>query len=100
MADCMLQLDATVLDGVVGGTTVPAYDPAVGIPVPTLVVGADPASPDAVVRPADAARLRAVSPHVDVQIVGGASHLLHDERLHRDDFRRLLVTFLDAHASA
>jgi hypothetical protein len=39
-----------------------------------------------------------VSAHVDVQVVDGASHLLHDEQLHGDDFRRLLVTFLDTHA--
>ena len=96
MADSMLHLDATVLDGVVAGAMEPAYDPERGIPVPALVVGADPASPDAVVRPADAARLQAVSPHVDVQVVEGASHLLHDELLHRDDFRRLLLTFLAA----
>ena len=94
MAETMLQLDASVLDGVVGGTTVPTYDPSLGIPVPALVVGADPASPDAVVRPAQAEELRRVSPHVDVQVVSGASHLLHDEKLHRDDFRRLLLGFL------
>ena len=94
MAETMLQLDATVLDRVVTGEMVPAYEPSVGIPVPALVIGADPASPDAVVRPPDVARLREVSPHVDVQIVGGASHLLHDELDHRDDFRRLLLGFL------
>ncbi len=100
MAETMLQLDATVLDGVVGGTTVATYVPAQGIPVPALVVGADPASPDAVVRPADAALLREVTPHVEIQVVSGASHLLHDELLHRDDFRRLLLGFLHAHAPA
>ena len=38
MAECMLQLDATVLDGVVGGTTVAAYDPQAGIAVICIVL--------------------------------------------------------------
>lgn len=96
MAETMLQLDATVLDGVVAGRMNPAYDPERGIPLPALVVGADPKSPDAVVRPADVERLRAISPHVDVQVVAGASHLLHDELANRDEFRGLLLDFLAA----
>lgn len=96
MAECLLHLDVTVLDGVVNGRMPPAYDPDLGLPVPALVVGADPASPDAVFRPADAERLQRLSPHVDVEVVTGASHFLHDEQAHRDDFRRLLFGFLAA----
>ena len=59
MAAGMLELDATVLDPVLDGSIVPVFDPDVAIAAPTLLVTADPVSPDAVARPADIERVRA-----------------------------------------
>jgi esterase len=95
MAAGMLELDATVLDPVLDGTMEPAYDPARSLAVPTLVITADPSSPDAVCRTADVDGLVAASPHAEVSVRAGASHLVHDELTHRDWFRSEVRAFLD-----
>jgi alpha-beta hydrolase superfamily lysophospholipase len=95
MAGGMLELDATVLDPVLEGSMQPAYDPSEPIPVPTLVITADPASPDCVARTADVEQLVATTPHAEVSVQPGASHLVHDELTHRDAFRAKVRSFLD-----
>jgi pimeloyl-ACP methyl ester carboxylesterase len=95
MAGGMLELDASVLDPVLEGTIRPLFDPTKPIPVPTLVVTADPASPDAVTRPADVRELASASPHAKVRVMAGASHLVHDELANRQNFLDEVVAFLD-----
>lgn len=95
MAHGMLALDATVLDPVLEGTVTPAFDPARPIPVPTLLITADPSSPDAVTRPADAAQLAATTPGAEVRVMSGSGHLVHDELAHRHEFRGVVLDFLD-----
>ena len=53
IAEGVLALDATVLDVVLDGTLLPPFDPAEPIPVPGILVAADPASSDAVAAPGD-----------------------------------------------
>jgi esterase len=97
MARTLLQLDATVLDPVLDGTMVQAFDPSKPIPVPTLVLAADPTSPDAVVRPEDAERLVATSPLAECRVMAGSGHLMHDSLGQRDAFRDAVLAFLAEH---
>ena len=83
MAEAMLQLDATVLDPVFDGSSVPVFDPNRELPVPGIVVAGDPTSPDTIVREADVARLAKHSPKVECRVVTGAGHLIHDSKQHR-----------------
>jgi esterase len=83
MAEAMLQLDATVLDPVFDGTSIPVYDPQRELPVPGIVVAGDPASPDTIVREPDVALLAKHSPKVEVRVIAGAGHLIHDAKQHR-----------------
>jgi len=98
MATGMLQLDPTVLDPVIDGTMIPAFDPFLPVPVPALIVAADPISPDCVARPDDLSRVRASSRLVQVETLRGATHLIHDERANRDRFAEVTLAFLAAHA--
>jgi esterase len=97
MAASLLQLDATVLDPVLQGTIEPAFDPDRPVPVPTLAIAADPASPDCVARPEDLQRLAATSPLAECRTVAGAGHLLHDELANRQRFADAVLEFLAAH---
>lgn len=83
MAEAMLQLDATVLDPVFDGSSVPVFDPERELPVPGIVVAGDPSSPDTIVREPDVARLVQHSPKVECRVVTGAGHLIHDSKQHR-----------------
>jgi pimeloyl-ACP methyl ester carboxylesterase len=94
MAAALLQLDATVLDGVAEGRVPPAYDHTRPLPVPTLLVTADPSSPDVICTASDVEQIRDVSPQVEVHVLEGAGHLIHDERAHRDRFLELTLGFL------
>ena len=51
MAGSLLEVDATVLDGVLSGTIESFLDSTAPFAVPSLVICADPASPDAVADP-------------------------------------------------
>lgn len=84
MAEAMLEVDATVLDPVFDGSHAPVFDPDRELPVPGVVLAGDPALPDTLVRRRDAERLAARSPQVEVRVVAGAGHLVHDSRDHRD----------------
>ena len=83
MAEAMLQLDATVLDPVFDGSSIPVFDPNRELPVPGIVLAGDPASPDTIVREADLARLAEHSPKIERRVVTGAGHLIHDSKQHR-----------------
>ena len=83
MAEALLQLDATVLDPVFDGSSVPVFDPYRELPVPGIVLAGDPSSPDTIVREPDLARLAEHSPKVERRVVAGAGHLIHDSKEHR-----------------
>jgi esterase len=92
----LLQLDASVLDPVLERTTTVAFDPLAAIPVPGLLLAADPASSDALVRKRDQDRLAEHSPLVEVRVMSGAGHLIHDELANRAGFAAAVQEFLDA----
>lgn len=96
IAEAQLQLDASVLDPVLTATQQPVFDPSAPIPVPGLVLAADPVSPDAVVRERDAARLAEHSPLVEVRVLPGATHLIHDEKAQRPAYLEAVTAFLAA----
>ena len=83
MAEALLQLDATVLDPVFDGSSMPVFDPDRELPVPAIVLAGDPSSPDTIVREPDLARLAEHSPKVERRVVAGAGHLIHDAKAHR-----------------
>lgn len=97
MASGMLQIDAAVLDPVLDGSMVTAFDPQATIPVPGVVLAADTTRPDAVVRASTIAELAEHSPHVDVRVVTGAGHLIHDELAHRQTVCDTVLEVLAAH---
>jgi pimeloyl-ACP methyl ester carboxylesterase len=94
-AASLLLLDATVLDPVLEGRVVAAFDPTQPIPTRTLILAADPASPDAVVQPGDVERLALHSPGAEVRVISGAGHLIHNELAHREIVRDAVREFLD-----
>jgi esterase len=100
MAGSLLQVDATVLDPVLTGTIEPFLDPTVPFGVPSLLIAADPAKPDAVADPTSARHYAGISPDVDVLIVENAGHLIHDEFGSRDVLRAAVLGFLDRVAPA
>ena len=95
MAGSLLEVDATVLDPVLTGRIESFLDPTVPFGVPSLVVCADPAQPDAVADPELARHYAGLSPDTDVIVVQGAGHLIHDELASRDAFRTAVLSFLD-----
>lgn len=97
MASSLLEVDASVLDPVLDGATGGFLDRATPFRVPTLVIGADPAQPDAVTSTDDATHYASISPDVEVVVVAGAGHSIHHERAGRERFRTALLGFLDAH---
>lgn len=83
MAAAMLQLDASVLDPVLDNSLTPVFDPHAELPVPGIVLAGDPASPDTIVRENEVALLEQHSPKVEVRVLAGAGHLIHDSKQHR-----------------
>lgn len=83
MATGLLQMDATVLDPVLDGSMVTAFDPDAAIPVPAIVLAGDPAKPDTIVREPQIVDLATASPQAEVRVVTGAGHLIHDETASR-----------------
>jgi pimeloyl-ACP methyl ester carboxylesterase len=84
MAEAMLQLDASVLDPVLDGTSAPVFDPYRELPVPGIVLAGDPSLPDTIVRQPDLALLAEHSPAVERRVLTGTGHLIHDSKRHRD----------------
>jgi esterase len=99
MARSMLEVDATVLDPVIAGTSDQFLNPASPFGVPTLVVAADPAKQDAVARVEDARHYASISGDVEVVVIDGAGHLIHNERASRERFRTAVLGFIDRFAS-
>ena len=95
MSQAMLFVDASVLDPVLTGTIESFLDADSGFAVPTLVVTADPANPDAVADPAMAREFASRSSDVEVLTIDGAGHLIHDEHGSREAFRAAALAFLD-----
>ena len=95
MAASMLEVDAAVLDPVLAGTAGDFVDPAVGFGVATLLIAADPAKPDAVANPKMAEHYASISPDVQVEVIEGAGHVIHNEHAGREPFRAALLHFLD-----
>jgi esterase len=95
MALSMLDLDATVLDPVIAGTSDPFLDPATPFGVPTLLIAADPAKPDAVATVERAHHYASISRDVEVVVMDGAGHLIHNERASRERFRTVVLGFVE-----
>jgi pimeloyl-ACP methyl ester carboxylesterase len=100
MAGSLLEADASVLDPVLTGTIEAFLDPAVPFGVPSLILCADPAKPDAVANPAAARHYADLSADVEVQVVDGAGHLIHDEKGSREVLRGAVFAFLERIAPA
>ena len=94
IAEGLLVLDATVLDVVLDGTLVPPFDPTAAIPVPGILVAADPASSDAVARPAILEVLARTSPQLATWAVPGATHQIHSSAATREVFTAAVLGFL------
>ena len=95
MAAGMLEVDASVLDPVLTGTTPAFLDPTVPFGVPSVVVTADPSKPDAVADPEVGRHYAALSADVEVIVVTGAGHLIHDEKASRATFLTAVMSLLD-----
>jgi pimeloyl-ACP methyl ester carboxylesterase len=92
-AASFLDVDARVLDGVLDGRSQPAEDWTQAIPVPTLLIAADPASPDAA-GPEGVEALRINTPTAEIHVLEGATHLIHEEVAQRDRMTELVTDFL------
>ncbi len=100
MAGSLLEADATVLDPVLNGTISAFLDPTIPFGVPSLILAADPSKPDAVASPAAAQHYVDISPDVELLIVDGSGHLIHDELASREVLRQAVFAFLDRVAPA
>jgi pimeloyl-ACP methyl ester carboxylesterase len=100
MAAALLSVDASVLDPVLTGTVGAFLDADVPLRVPSLIVCADPAAPDAVADPALAAHFADISPATEFVVIDGAGHLMHDELASRDRFSHAALGFIDRQSAA
>ncbi len=94
MAEAMLTVDATVLDPVLDGTATDAVSPTLPFGVPALLVAGDPDQPDTIARPRTIAHHASLSPDLEVVVVPGAGHLIHDGKASRSAFEDALRGFL------
>ena len=97
MAESMLKVDASVLDPVLTSNIEAFLNPAMPLAVPSLIVCADPAKPDALASTELANAFADISPVTEVFVVEGAGHLIHDELVSRDTFRKTALDFLHRH---
>lgn len=100
-ASSQLRLDVRVLDVTVDPDVerepIP-FDVDAPLEVPTLVLLGDPSVPATIVDAARRARLESAgSADLEVVVIEGAGHNLHDERAHRDEFLRHLDAWLASH---
>jgi pimeloyl-ACP methyl ester carboxylesterase len=100
MAAALLAVDASVLDPVLNGTVGSFLDLEAPLRVPSLIVCADPAKPDAVADPAIAAHFADISPATEFVVIDGAGHLMHDELTSRDRFCDAALDFVDRLSAA
>ena len=95
MRESIPQLQASgITREVLTGTIEAFLGPEGGFGVPSLIICADPSKPDAVADPDLAHGFASRSDAVDVRIIDGAGHLIHDELASRDTFRRAVLDFL------
>lgn len=87
----LAHVDPLTLDAVLDGSALDGVRPDAPIACPVLLLRADPDLLTAF-RDEDEEALRAANPHIEVTTVGGASHLIHDEKPDRflDELRRFL----------
>lgn len=95
VAVSLLALDAPVLDPVLDGTLSAPFDLDSPIGRPGIVLAADPASPDCLAKPELLDRLAQASPSLEIRVVPGAGHRMHDTRAHRDAVRAAVVEAVD-----
>ncbi len=88
----LLRLDLEVIDRIIDGSLLAGTDTESPVPVPVLILASDPAL--SAFTPEHEARLAASHPAIEVVRLAGASHSIHDERAHRDEYARHLATFL------
>ena len=94
MASGMLRVDPSVLDPVLDGSFEAVFDPHATIPVPGILLAGDEADRSTIVRGTEKALLATYSPHVDVRVVAGAGHMIHDSLAYRDVMRATLRELL------
>ena len=94
MARALLDLDASVLDPILDGTAKNSFDRAQPIEVPTMILSADPAMPDALATPDVVNPLMEISPLVEHRAIPGAGHLVHDGLATREGFVDQVEEFL------
>jgi pimeloyl-ACP methyl ester carboxylesterase len=95
MAAALLELDITVLDPVLDGTAKNSFDASKPIELPTLILSADPAMPDALATPAEVDPVVALSRCVEHRAIPGAGHLVHDGLSTREGFVDQVKDFLE-----
>jgi hypothetical protein len=83
-----------VLDPVLDGTAQNSFDRSRPIELPTLILGADPAMPDALATPAEVDPIVEISPCVEHRAIPGAGHLVHDGLATREGFVDQVEDFL------
>ena len=94
MAQALLELDVTVLDPVLDGTAQNSFDRTKPIELPTLILSADPAMPDALATPNEVDPVLETSPQVEYRAIPGAGHLVHDGLATREGFVDQVEEFL------
>lgn len=94
MAQALLELDVTVLDPVLDGTAHNPFDRTKPIELPTLIISADPAMPDALATPIEVDPVLETSPSVEHRAIPGASHAVHDGLATREGFVDQVEEFL------
>ena len=85
-----------MLDPVLDGTAqeLSLIDPGQPIEVPTMIISADPAMPDALATPDVVNPIMEISPQVEHRAIPGAGHLVHDGLATRDGFVDQVEEFL------
>ena len=88
----LLHLDPEVIDRITDGSLLAETDTESPVTVPVFVLASDPQLSAFTLE--HEARLRASHPDVEIVRLDGASHSIHDERAHRDEYARRLSAFL------
>jgi pimeloyl-ACP methyl ester carboxylesterase len=94
MAQALLELDVTVLDPILDGTALNSFDRTKPIELPTLILSADPAMPDALATPLEVDPVLETSPSVEHKAIPGSGHLVHDGLATREGFVDQVEEFL------
>ena len=92
-AYALLHLDLEVIDRIVDGSLLEGTDTTSAVTVPVFVLASDPELSAFTL--AHEARLAASHPDIEVVRLAGASHSIHDERAHRNEYARRLSAFLE-----